>query len=593
MFQHLKRASLIATLSAVVILTSCKKKNGQADGNGPGKAGAQSAQSDNSSSQAPAAPILSQPEIDQLSSEAFRNLFFQLGQTRYTAEELRKLVFLPSPSLLNVKPSGDSALESIQSLSRQFEVFKPSDLHAYGKSVPSKPYEVKAASSPITLVIVPGIFSEFIDTFAFHEVVTRKDSSFAVKFAKSLESSSNAGLKNDVSFDFDTQADKEYPLSTFIRAGSIDDKNGQPIVQVMTLVSPMFSGESLGRLEDNAETYIRRIHKAFELMGTPNQIVLVGYSRGAAVALEMISTIETRKDKLPWASNIKGLLSVGGVIYGAAIADAAFDPNDPLNGLLSRLQRLANELELVPAEASTSDTLAAATRNTGRWVLASAELARMALKLPKADGLALENISSDLPHFDTNIHFLKTIAFEKFDFSDPSFKNYFLNIRKFKWIFGKAIDGITSLTTASRIKWWQEHTIPVHIKYLAIAGTMGDVSSKEAGVWAETGNQAAFAVRALDYFALRMNYYDLFRVSKIQVTDSQVSLERARFLPELNLKLNPKQATIQASYLGVLGVDHWGMIFPYATMTKNKIHSPFPRDLLAEALGIYLQDAVK
>lgn len=584
------RLVLTTSLIALSFVTGCKskKKGSPANPIAQGALGEDLKAPLDGSVPSVAKPALSQAAQDQLAAQDFRNVFYQVGKDRYTPANLHQLVFLPSPEMLNLKPEGSSPVEALQNLSKQFEAFKPSDFYDYGKTIEAKSIAVDTPADPITLVVVPGIFSEFVDTYAFHEVISRKESSFAQAFQKALANSPNAEAKTDSSFDFDTQSEKTAPISDFVRMGSIDDKTGKARVQVMTLTSPMFSGESLGKLEDNAGIYTRRLNKIFALIGTPKKIVIVGYSRGAAVALELLNSLETKKDSMPWVNAIQGMVSVGGVLYGASLADAAFDPKDPLNGLLTSLQGLSNDLELIADDASTTQTLAAATRNTGRWLSAGASITKQAFKLPFAEGLGIEGIGSELPQMDTNLAFMKKIAFEKFDFSDPSLTNYFLNVKKFKWIMDKIVLGIGTLTTEARVKWWQTHTVPARLKYFSIAGTMGNVSTKTNGVWAETGNSSAFAVRAMDYLALRVSYYDLYRVSKIQVTDSQVSLDRSRFLPEFNLALNPLQKAFEAHYLGILGVDHWGMIFPYAVQTSGNIYSPFPRDLFAESLGLYL-----
>lgn len=578
-------------ISLATFLPACKKSSKKA--NNQVSQSPSGAQGENSGAAGPSMvlPALEQAKLDQLSSEEFRNVFYQLGGNRYTTDNLHQLVFLPSPDLLKSKPEGSSPVLALQNLSKQFEAFKPSDLFEYGKTVAVKPTSTDTPSDPVTIVVVPGIFSEFVDTFAFHEVVTREQSSFAQAFKKALANSSNNAAKTDKSFQFETQSEVEAPITDFVKMGSIDDKAGKPRVQIMTLTSPMFSGESLGKLEINAEVYNRRLDKIFDLIGQQKKVVIVGYSRGAAVALEMLSAAE--KQKPEWFSSIKGMVSVGGVIYGAAIADAAFDPKDHLNALLTSLQGLSDELELVPEDAGTTTTLAAATRNTGRWLSASASIGKVALSMPFAEGLGIEGILPNTPQMDSNLAFMKRIAFEKFDFKDPSMTNYFLNVKKFKWIMEKIVQGISTLTTEARVKWWQTHTIPAHIKYYSIAGTMGNVSTKEKGAWAQTGNSTAFASRAVDYLALRTSYYDLYRVSKIEVTDSQVSLDRARFLPEFSKEMNSSQAPFSAEYLGVLGADHWGMIFPYAVQTSGNVYSPFPRDIFAEALGIYLGQRLK
>ncbi len=583
----------IRSLSFLILITllmptnfSCKKRDGWKDKNKDSTSQASaSAEAEVGKDMKSSSIELDPLTRDIRASELFRNTFFTLGKDRFTEEDLHKLVYLPTPDLLKIEGKGDDPAKAIQDLSEQYIQIKPSDLFQYGKTQKASDFVLKVPSKVITLLVIPGIFSEFIDTYAFHEVISRESSDLAKRWKIALETPGKDASKMDKTFEFESLKEIDAPISEFVKMGSIDDKNGKALVQVITLKSRSFSAESLGKPEENASTYIRRISKIFDLIGNQESVAIVGYSRGALVALELISQMESRKTELPWADSIKAMVSVGGVLYGASLADAAFDPKDPLNGVLKRIEQLTSELELPDADIKTREKLMMATRNTARWAKAGKDVLAMGLKFELHEGLGLEEMSSGLPQFEANLGFLRMIAFDRFDFSDPSFSNYFLNIQKFKWILAKAIEGIDSLRTATRIEWWKNHTLPTRLHYFAIAGTMGDVSTKEKGVWAETGNRIAYATRAIDYLALRLNYYELFRVSKNQLTDSQVSLDRSRFQPSLTSQLNPNQAAFPSHYLGVLGVDHWGMIFPYATATSGNIYSPFPRDLFAEALA--------
>lgn len=573
----MKKILVLSSFSVLFAAASCKSPKGKDNSAGP----VQAAADEGSISVKPTA---------KETTEEFRNIFYSYAADKYSKDDIQKLVYLPPSDLLALNGRGENPLERLSTLSDDTTSYRPSQLYDYGKSVPlSELASVDSAfarKGPITIVVVPGIFSEFVESYNFFELIEDSKSSFTTQFKDALADTKDASLKVDSSFDFDNLGQKEVPMDQLIKAASYDDPNGNPLVQVVVLRTLPFSGESIGSLEENSGVFLRRMDKFFKLVGEPENLYIMGYSRGATVGLQMVVDIEARE--LTWKNKLRGLISLGGVLYGAALADAAENTEDPLQGVAARVKELSEALEVPADDAGTVASLAAATRNSGRWVAAAAEVATKALSIPFDPGLDLEKVSPDYPHLDANLRMVKDVAFKKFDLSDVGISNYFLNIKKFKWMVGRAFEGIETLTTKSRIEWWKTHTIPTRLKYYAISGVMGDASNESSGVWDQTANPVSYNSKALDFLALRISYYQSFRVSKNQLTDSQVSVERSRFLPEVNKILNPNQGEFDSYYMGILGVDHWGMSFPFAAITANQERSPFPRTVLIQSIANFV-----
>lgn len=543
---------------------------------------------DSLSSSVPSNDEVKQAAIDAKTTEEFRNIFYTVGKDRYSGDELQKIFFTPPPSLFKPIESNKDPLEILRRLQANYDTQSTETVYEYSRS---RPVEIQndgfqaLKGKPITFVVIPGIFTELTETYTFHEIVSNAKSSLSVQYQQKLSSAGHDSAKTDASFEMASMSQKSKPLSDLVKAGSFDDENGNPLINVVYLNAPRFSGESFGPIANNAEVYLRRVNKYFELMGVPENLYILGQSRGAMVVLELITQAE--KQKLPWLAHLKGMVSLVGILYGTPLADAAVDPKDPLNKVLGRIAQLSRELEDAKDSESTVKRLAKATKNAARWAAAGVDVTAAATKLPAYDGLKEESIKSDIPAIDPNIQLIMDIAFKEFNFADLRLDNHFLKVRKFKWLMERAVAGLHGLTTKDRVEWWQHHTVPTDIKYYAIGALLPSVTVK--GKTSPLLNlKTSYDPRALDYHLLRWNYYDMFRYTGTQLNDGQAVLERSRFEPALNQALNPSQDPIESYYLGVANVDHWGIGFPVGFPNQTGAKSPFPRDILAKSLAIFL-----
>lgn len=267
------------------------------------------------------------------------------------------------------------------------------------------------------VIVVPGIFGEFIDQLGFGEVfgkgLSQLDnpqfhSSFAEKFKTHIKSltSEERKLLNDERFLMSnlrayygsSNESKKYStvdINDWIKVSSLDDSSGKPLFKIALLGLAPMSLESIKEQKDLAMIYLRRLNKFMEIYKKinneqmPNKIILVGYSRGTPVAYEMLTMlnnganlqeynptlseeektkkaieIETIKTKaLTWSSQIKAMISLGGVSLGTSLADASTifrnDAPDQVK-ILQAFKRLMFNLQII--DQRDADELYAAYR---------------------------------------------------------------------------------------------------------------------------------------------------------------------------------------------------------------------------------------
>ena len=121
---------------------------------------------------------------------------------------------------------------------------------------------------------------------------------------------------------------------------------------------------------------------------------------------------------------------------------------------------------------------------------------------------------------------------------------------------------------------------------------LGDAT--EGRPWDLVTNPVAYDNGSVDFRSLRGNYYDLFAASGVQLQDSQVPVERARFWPALHVPsasstpFNPAQKPIKTYFMGTVGTHHWGLAFPKAFSTQGMDGNPYPRTTLLKAMATFV-----
>ena len=587
------------------------------------------------------------------------------------------------------------------------------------------------------IVIVPGIFGEFIDQTAFAEVFNKK-SSFKTKFEEYLQSSSTQSddfreskrflLKNlsldkgeddcDKSFLFESR-----DIKSWMKVASIDDDSQKPLIKVAVFGLEPMSLESLGKQVELATLYSDRLNKFMEVYKKmyskiPDRVILMGYSRGTPISFEMINILTHKdyrsndalierpkcgnklKNKIKevystaqnWSNSIKAQVSLGGVVYGSALADenvisyldrknAPFkikfiqnlkdlilslqiitqhDVDMVLNAFKNAGQKVSKDLntsglssEPIKASAESLNMIKPVVDKILTNILAyhnfynlmKYELKNSKKNLPSDLYSKLDNasdkiksmnlLSSEITEellkgnitslFKVREHLLKFVlnsedalnslndAFQKSadyqldfmgmqDFTNEMLekfgygeikstigdglknKNIYTTlkgvnhfIKYFATYFRAAWDGITELSTPSRIAWFKKYGygLPSTINYYTLIGFLAPESNDENSLY-QTGINKGYNISSDQKF-LNNSYKDLVAVgnddgiglafSGTEINDSQVDWHKTVLWPELTKSLTG--VDVNTKILGIAKTHHWGLALPVAFKNKK------------------------
>jgi hypothetical protein len=527
------------------------------------------------------------PQAESL--DRFRNLFYT-----YLAEdglgdraELDRLVFMPPVELLSPPPSaGDPFAE----LEQRYAGYHPTDLYragvAHAATRVADADESFARTGPVTIVLVPGIFGEFIDNRPYEEVL-RAGGSFRDRWEPALAAAS------DTVYSLDALAEVERPLSELVNVASIDGPDGQPLVNYVLLRPLRGSLETLGTLDGNVQVYLRRLSKVFSIIGEPDtrHLFLMGYSRGASVALDLVVKARRRAAAHPWATRIRGVVGLVGTFYGTELADSVVYASDsPTHRAFQVLEGLANSLRGEPGSNWMLDQ-ANRAYNTYVWADALQRFAGIAQEAARAGapGLGHERarLTAAQPDRLSLASLFYHVAFVMLGLDRPV-SDYYGNVQRFQLLLRRSIQGIESLTTYAAREWWQTHVVPGDVAIYSLTGTLPDVTP-EADALSELTEFPGYGVDTVDYQkSLRSSFYDLQALTGTELNDSQVTMYGSRYWPELARWLNPAQQPLEHHYLAALGTHHWGCSFPVAFQATSGAINQYPRAVLLKAIGAYL-----
>jgi hypothetical protein len=523
----------------------------------------------------------------------------------YSDEQIRQLVLMPTEEAL-------TARGAMQAYDAAFARMRPTDFYQQGlvtplvkKIGPNGPLENELRRNPVHIVVVPGIFGEFIPVSPFEEVF-RYGGAASVTWDRKMkaleaEPAKNEDLVHDRQFAAAEVKDVSRSMRDLVRVGSIDDSDGTPLVTITYLRPELGSLETFGTLDENADYYLTRLEKYFKIIGAPEHLYVMGYSRGTPTALNLVSRAQAAH--APWMPKLRGVIALAGVIYGTQLADAALADGPQRRMLDTMTDFVENKLESC---AGPTPGALLMTRNLGHW---TAFLAREALAARgmtnQNEALSREGIQTDFADVGRIVSFTRRVLFgdpQKVFAGDgdssailgvlhmnaPS-AEYCQNIERFKKTAVQVVKGVQTLTTQARTDWFHTHTLPSNIRYYAITGTMGDATAKGAPVSPLTLNETAYDTRSLDFRSLRGNYYDLLAASQNQLQDSQVPVQRARFWPDVHAAMNPAQQPLKTYFMGTVGIHHWGLSFPRAFSTNDGVGAnPYPRTLLLKSIATFV-----
>lgn len=536
------------------------------------------------------------------SEERFRQIFFaHLEADGFTEADAYRMIF-KTPEKFHQAPSPDHGPDLLDASRQSYR-----QQLAYGwffEGLNRKPAAcescLQAPDKPVTFVVVPGIFGEFIEQLPFHEVLERKDSRFASQWQAALDQApdevySLLELKN-----------VPCKLSDTVKIASID-QGGRSFADLIVLNAQGGSLETLGSLASNAQVFQQRLSNVFELIEGDTDIYLVGYSRGLAVALELVSSLheQERNGQLSgtdagWFKRLRGVVGLGGVYYGANFAHQALAGK---SGATSDLVRLICEISgglmTVPDDANLAEKTEIVANNAKVWAdfvkrIKEGKPPKVAdgksfLDIDLGDAFAREGkariLGRDVPvpspwgifSLVSNF-FLQTFNLKKF------VSSYNENILGFKQLVEAVVTGVHTLTPASRDEWWRDHDLPERLVLLSITGSMPDAYLNDFGspLWHFEG----FGARTSDYnVSLRASYYDTVFSEETLINDSQVSHFCSRYWEEMY-----PQHRYPHYYLGVLGTHHWGMAFPFTIRDdrKNGGGNAFPRAILLKSVASFI-----
>lgn len=174
------------------------------------------------------------------------------------------------------------------------------------------------------LIVIPGIFGEFIAIHPFEETL-REDSPLKTEYLNRLaQLNQQSDLSTDPQLNMLSLKQEPVPLSELVRVGAVRNSQGVVIANTLILHTQLMSMESIGVLRGNSIVFHRRISKFFKILGRiPSQIAMLGYSRGAMNGLDLLAMADKYKQN-QWTQKIKAFVSIGGVLYGSELADQAF-----------------------------------------------------------------------------------------------------------------------------------------------------------------------------------------------------------------------------------------------------------------------------
>jgi len=626
----------------------------------------------------------------------FRQIFYNVLQSMnlgQSQQDFNRLLLQPPADFYTETTTGTSCapssfshllaarMDSLCGLNKKFDAYSPTSLlqeaAALPGSLPLSAMAEQAQKQDILIVIVPGIFGEFIDQRAFEEVMSA-DSSFREAFvAKAKAARANVDCESSLDNTSDGCTPQEMLSSLTLRNNdhglrsvelervvhtSSVEAEGKTLAKVMLLNVEGMSLESLGDNASRATTFNNRLEQAFRIMGrTPRNIVLVGYSRGTDFALEMLAQAKSSTPTKPWLKNVRGVVSLGGVVFGSALADdAVLNPKSDTYKLLLEFGTLVKDLTVIDEATAASSLQVARVKvlNTLVWwrflvraaeiqtkatlspsesvqqtlknqiqliakmtssnpsepakigsdPMAGAQLALRQLQnfgaLPMPNDTELQSFMALYQSFQSNQISPATAALQLMT-SAPSTvgtilgnlggKDYFVNIKRFKKLGRAAITGISQLTTADRIDWWKKNSIPTgsRIRYYSVSATMDAADSRLM-----SHNTLGYNPGSPDDTMLAGNWQQ-FRDVQLPApfkgsptNDSQVTVFKTMFWPQLIAQLNPANRGLIASPLAVFGTHHWGLALPVVNkVSKTRPEgvldkNPFPRTAVMKAIAL-------
>jgi hypothetical protein len=483
---------------------------------------------------------------------------------RLTPEKNYIAAEVPQLAKLNAASSLEAAAQIVREMKYSEIAVQPK---APALPADAATFDALIRKRQLTFVIVPGLLGEFIKTRAFEEVFSRPSS-----YQQTWQNLAQKSGLTDPRLDLENFAYENRPIGEMIDAASIDDKNGKPLIKLIILTTRMGSLESVGDNVKQAEVFNRRLEKYVQISKDQN-LVLLGYSRGTPLALEMIT--QAQKKNLSYLARVKGLVSHAGVIMGSSLADLTADENTDSGRLFAGARELSDSLQY------SHDPL-----------LHAVKYAENSAAIAKFVGLVALNTK---PNF---LSTLKTIR--NGDFRAIStlilgiidqlklmmVTDFNGHVSRVKMLINEILISVEQLRTTSSKQWWAQHDLPKNINYYSVSAVMVD---KDRGGIEQTVYEAHEGYNdTLDDDGLLDNKRTYEQATGIALNDSQVAIHQSQFLSGVIAGLNPHNQNLNFQSLGILQTHHWGVSLQAVNAESDGRVSPFPREKILMALAIYL-----
>lgn len=482
---------------------------------------------------------------------------------------------IPKLDLLNAATTEKQAGSIVKSI--QYSELVKQD-HKMVSADKASQFETIMGSKPLTIIVVPGLLAEFIETKAFEDLFSKNTS-----YKKIWQELAAKSKVTDPRLNLEKFAYENKPIGEEISAASIDDANGKPLVKVIILTAGLGSTESIGDDVATATIFNRRLEKYAQITGDSN-FIMVGYSRGTPLSLEMITQAE--KQNLSYVKNVKGMVSYAGVVMGSALANVTGDLSTSNGKLFAAAKKLSDSLQ---TSTGGIDEFFKARSNTQAFEEFTRTYVQTSLE--SAPAFSLKGLQQQLSEQmqTANQGDFRSTAKLIFGMSDKlngnGITDFNGHVNRLKFFINAMLTAVSQLRSDYITKWWQTHTLPKHINYYSISAVMADETNSEI-------EKALIAAKAgynetIDDKSLLKNKKEYQQASGFALNDSQVALHESQFLPGVLAGLNANNAGVNIQSLGVLQTHHWGASLRIVNTMKDGRLNPFPRENVLKALAIY------
>lgn len=431
---------------------------------------------------------------------------------------------------------------------------------------------------PLTLVLLPGDFAEFVNERGFQEIFQRS-SAFREKFHQMVLEQKVTDRVSLLSMFLPNAREEdisvERNLDEVLLTGEIALRKG--LVRVVAFATERGSLESLGAASDRARLFTRRLEKYLNLTGSQN-LVFVGFGRGSLTALEMLT--QARVFDRPWVGQVKAMVSLGGPLFGSSFADQAlYKSQSESCRLMTGLAKTTGIFEYPDVFQPLPRQAEVVQRNLILWQkLVSSFLSGT---LPGDDQSSSIGLDPQVP-----LQLLKT-QWRDFNLDQYSV-DYNVNLKRFSLFTSQLMSMIKEQSTGFRKHWWQTHELPPKIQYYGLTAVMADpeASQMQSELYS---NPLAYGFGSVDDQFMLKAHRQYGNLGAGALNDGQVGVVQAVFLPGVISELNPANANLSFHFLGVLNSHQWGLSFAQVNASSKGKVNGYPREALLRALAVQIQ----